>query len=70
MRENIDIVITDTQPAVEGETIASGRQKTAAVFDRKGGRAWTAEGPDASTASTEAVRKFLGDRRAREYVGP
>lgn len=68
MRENIDVVISDTQSS-DGSAIPAERSKTAAVLDRKGGRAWTAEGPTENVATTEAVRKFLGDRRTKEYVG-
>lgn len=45
------------------------RAKSAVVMDRKGGRAWSAEAPTESEAATKALRGFLGDRRAREYVG-
>ena len=66
MRENIDVEIADRVDPGDGVTVTG---KTATVLDRKAGRAWTGEGNDANAASTEAVRKFLGDRRTREYVG-
>lgn len=31
-------------------------------------RAWSGEGTTQSQASTEATRKFLSDRRVREYM--
>lgn len=62
MRENINVEIADR---IVGETVSG---KTATVTDRKSGRAWSGEGADSGAATTEAVRKFLGDRRAREYV--
>lgn len=41
---------------------------TTAITDRKSQRAWTGIGQTQDAASTEATRKFLGDRRSREYV--
>jgi hypothetical protein len=40
------------------------------INDHLARRAWTGESVvSQSQASTEATRKMLGDRRAREYVG-
>lgn len=58
--ENIDVEISDRADGMPG--------KQAVVIDRKGGRAWTGEGATDSAAATEATRKFIGDRRAREYL--
>lgn len=60
--KNIEIEIADRQV---GDTISG---KTAVVIDRKGGRAWSGEGPTESEAATDAVRNFVGDRRTREYL--
>ena len=60
--DDIEIEITDR---VIGETVSG---KTAIVIDRKGNRAWSGEGGDANAAATDAVRKFVSDRRAREYT--
>lgn len=62
MRDDIDIEVADR---VVGETVDG---KTAVVTDRKSGRAWSGEGANINGAATDALRKFLGDRRAREYV--
>ena len=43
-------------------------KRAAVVTDRRSQRAWSGEGGTDSEATTEAVRRFLGDRRAREYV--
>lgn len=54
----------------DGSIAPGGQPKRAAVItDKHAGRAWSGEGWTDSEATTEAVRKFLGDRRAREYVG-
>lgn len=50
-----------------GEAESGKRQ--AVVTDRGAGRAWSGEGNTDSEAATEAVRKFVGDRRSREYLG-
>lgn len=39
------------------------------ITDRKAQRAWSGSGKTVGEAATEATKKFLGDRRAREYVG-
>jgi hypothetical protein len=40
------------------------------INDHVGGRSWSGESSvSQDQASTEATRKFIGDRRAREYVG-
>lgn len=44
-------------------------KRAAVVTDKEGGRAWSGEGATDDAAATNAVRKFLRDRRAREYVG-
>jgi hypothetical protein len=62
MRDNLDIEIADR---TVGDVVDG---KTAVVTDRKSGRAWSGEGTTDGAAATEAVRKFLGDRRSREYV--
>ena len=60
--DNIEIEITDR---IVGETVSG---KTAVVIDRKGNRAWSGEGDTENAATTDAVRKFIGDRRVREYT--
>lgn len=40
----------------------------ATIVDVPGGRAWSGEGSTSGEAATEAVRKFVSDRRAREYL--
>lgn len=42
---------------------------TATIIDRKAGRAWSGDGPTVGQAASGAMKKFLGDRRAKEYVG-
>ena len=42
---------------------------SAVITDRKSQRAWSGEGETCGKAVTEATKKFLGDRRAKEYVG-
>lgn len=40
------------------------------INDHVGHRSWSGESSvSQDQATTEATRKFLGDRRAREYVG-
>jgi hypothetical protein len=46
----------------------TGYKKQVVISDRKGNRAWSGEGATESEAATEATRKFIGDRRIREYV--
>lgn len=46
-----------------------GGKRAAVISDTRAGRAWSGEGNTDSEAVTQATRKFLGDRRAREYVG-
>lgn len=44
--------------------------KTAVVKDPASNRAWSGEGATPhDAAATNATRKFLSDRRAKEYVG-
>lgn len=43
-------------------------KSTAVITDRAANRAWSGEGGDHAEAATEATRKFLDDRRSREYV--
>ena len=62
MKDNIKVEIADR---MVGDTVSG---KTAIVVDLKGNRCWTGEGATDSEAATEATRKFLGDRRAREYT--
>lgn len=45
-----------------------GENRAAVVKDQVGGRCWSGEGRTDSEATTQAVRKFLGDRRSPEYV--
>ncbi len=59
-------------PEVEVEVFpvpADGGKAQAVVKDTQAQRAWSGEGDTMSQAATEAMRKFLGDRRAGEYVG-
>ena len=43
-------------------------KKTATIEDGASRRAWSGEGATVDEAATEATRKFIGDRRAREYT--
>lgn len=52
-----------------GDSTSGNGAKTAVITDKAANRAWSGEGKTAGEAATEATRKFLGDRRAREYVG-
>lgn len=52
-----------------GEHPDGSGNRAAVVKDQRSQRAWSGEGKTDSEATTEAVRKFLGDRRSREYVG-
>lgn len=61
---DIDIEIAN---ATSGDGTPTGG-KTAVVIDRKSQRAWSGEGQTESEAATKALRSFIGDRRAREYV--
>lgn len=67
-KPRIDIEIKATE-SPEGTVVANERSRTAVVIDRKSNRAWTAEGETDNSATTEAVRRFLDDRRSKEYVG-
>lgn len=62
---SVEIVIQDFR---EPDGKKNGR-KAAAVVDRGRKLIWTANGSTESVAATEAVRRFLADRRAREYAG-
>ncbi len=42
--------------------------RAAVVKDQSNGRCWSGEGRTDNEATTEAVRKFLGDRRSAEYI--
>lgn len=46
-----------------------GGKAQAILKDTEAKRAWSGEGDTMSEAATAATRKFLGDRRSREYVG-
>lgn len=59
MKDNIDVL--------HGTTEAG--EHTTVVQDRPAGRAWTGIGKTSNEASTEAMKKFLGDRRTKEYWG-
>lgn len=58
-----DISINIVKPTSSGEKFK------ATVNDVSRQRAWSGQGSTESEASTEAVRGFLNDRRAPEYVG-
>lgn len=65
--KDIDVVVG---PHPNGSIAPDGNARRAAVIiDKRSQRAWSGEGWTDSEATTEAVRRFLGDRRAREYVG-
>jgi hypothetical protein len=51
-----------------GTNVETGKS-TAIVTDRNANRAWSGEGATHSEAATDATRKFIGDRRSREYLG-
>jgi hypothetical protein len=54
-------VVTRPHPTETGKHQAT-------VNDRVHQRSWSGEGNTSDSATTEAVRKFLGDRHAGEYV--
>lgn len=63
-REDIEVEINYSPTGVANGT----GQYDATVRDGNS-RAWSGSGSTPGAAATEATRKFLGDRRAREYVG-
>lgn len=58
----------DINVGIERDPANSDRYQ-AVITDTSSQRAWTGDGNTAGEACTEATRKFLGDRRSREYVG-
>lgn len=58
----------DLDMTVAPHPTESGRHQ-ATIQDHKAQRAWSGEGGSPNEACTEAVKKFVGDRRAREYTG-
>jgi hypothetical protein len=58
--DDIDVVVT-------APTVSDGKYQ-AVVQDSQRQRAWSGEGGTASEATTRAVRGFLGDRHAPEYI--
>lgn len=52
-----------------GESPNNPSVKTAVIRDDGQNRAWSGEGTTHDEAATQATRKFIGDRRAREYAG-
>lgn len=61
-KDAIDVTITPPDPE-------AGRDKyQAEIKDAAAKRAWSGEGATGSEAATEATRKFIGDRRVREYM--
>lgn len=58
--EDLEVVVSDS-PSGNGD-------KAAVITDRAAGRAWSGEGGSADAATTEAVRRFVDDRRSREYL--
>lgn len=57
MKDNIDVVHGTTEHG-EHHTV---------IRDQKANRAWSGIGTTSSESMTEATRKFLSDRRTREY---
>jgi len=57
-----DIEVTIVPPG------ADSAKHQAVITDRAAKRAWSGEGDSSNEAATEATRKFLGDRRTREYM--
>lgn len=53
-----------------GESPADPARKTAVIRDDAANRAWSGEGPTHAEAATEATRKFVSDRRVKEYLPP
>lgn len=60
MRDNIGVEILPDA--------GDGSPRQVVINDHRAGRAWSGEGKTTSEAATEAVRRLLGDRRAREYM--
>lgn len=65
MRDDIEVSTGD----VCGDAGMPTGRKQAVIVDRPAGRAWSHEADTTNDAVTGAMRKFLGDRRSREYVG-
>jgi hypothetical protein len=42
--------------------------KNTVISDRVSNREWSGTGTTHDESSTEATRKFIGDRRVREYI--
>jgi hypothetical protein len=61
--------MNEIEVAIIGQHPDGTSKRAAVVTDRQGGRAWSGEGATDDAAATNAVRKFLKDRNAREYVG-
>lgn len=58
---------TDIDMSVTQQPDLNGRHQ-AVIHDTGRQRAWGGEGGTPGAASTEALKKFLGDRRAPEYI--
>lgn len=59
-REHIDAEVSGT-PNIEGK-------HTTVISDRQASRAWSGEGRTVNEATADAIKRLLGDRRAREYM--
>lgn len=56
--QNVDVVLGTNPDGV----------KTAVIQDQAARRSWSGEGATHDEAATQATRKFMCDRRVREYL--
>ena len=59
--DDIEVELTSSSDGVS-------TKHQAIITDKAAQRAWSGEGDTAGKAATEATRKFIGDRRVREYT--
>lgn len=59
----------DIDMTVGPHTAGDGRAEAVIRDKSRTDRCWTGEGNNESEAASEAIKKFLSDRRAPEYVG-
>lgn len=62
-RDDVEVVTASGKDAFGADV------QQATIVDRKANRCWSGSGKTVDAAHTEALKGFLGDRRAREYVG-
>lgn len=65
MQKSEDIEVEINLPYSAGNP---GSKHQAVIKDNAANRAWSGEGDNSNEATTEATRKFISDRRVREYM--